>query len=83
MSDLSAKKVASDVHQFLASELGKFYIDSLAVKYNELHQTAEDEGLTAGQKAAKIDRAAGLKMAIDFLTMRNAAFERGEFEDKE
>lgn len=68
----TAEQVAEQVQAFLATPLGKRYLQTLSVQYNNLHQEAESEALTPGQKAAKIDRAAGVKFAINWLTDREA-----------
>jgi hypothetical protein len=78
---LDGKKLAQDIHLFLEDELGKHLIKQLSYKYNELHQAAESEDLTIEQKALKVERAAGLKWALDYLLTRNQRFVEGYWED--
>lgn len=82
MSDikLDSEKVARLTHDFLETDLGKHHLAQLSVQYNGLHQEAESEKLSIEQKALKIERAAGLKIAIDLLTGPERLLAQGYFE---
>lgn len=73
---MTPEQVNAACYDFIRSDLGQHCLTQWSNKYNELHHTAEGEGLTPAQKAAKVDRAAGLKIAIDFLTTRAADAEK-------
>jgi len=79
---LTAKKVAELCQIFLSSEFGKYYITQLSLQYNALHQEAEKHGLSLAQKAMCVERAAGVKLAIDFLQERARLLEGGHFDKK-
>lgn len=83
MSQADAKSAAEAASEFLASEFGQVYIAALSLKYNSLHQEAEDPELSIERKAFLIERAAGLKLAIDYLTVRDDAVKRGDFVKEE
>ncbi len=82
MSDIDAKREAELVHDFLGTELGEHYLTQLSLQYNGLHQAAESEALTFEQKALKVEKAAGVKVAIDILTQADALHEAGYFKTK-
>lgn len=77
------KLLAEQCAEFVKGELGTYYLKVLSVQYNAFHQQAEDASLTAEQKAGLVDRAAGLKFAIDWLTSRQQMYDRGDFNKKE
>lgn len=79
---IDLKQTLEDVHAFVGSDLGEQYLTSLSAKYNEMHHKAELETMTAEQKAFYVERAAGIKFAIDWLVNRNGQYERGDLEDK-
>lgn len=84
MSELKsdAKRIAELVSEFLETDLGEHYLATLGVEYNGLHQEAESESLTASQKAMKIERAAGVKFAINWLTQRKTLLDGGHLKKK-
>lgn len=73
------KLITEAAKQFSDSEFGKHYIAQLSIIYNGLHQEAEGN-LSIEQKAMKIERAAGLKIALDFISERVALFEQEYFD---
>ena len=79
MSD--AKHVATLINQFLETELGQLYVEQLSVHYNGLHQAAEAQGLDIEHKALLVERAAGVKFAITWLTSRDELLAQGYFKD--
>lgn len=80
---VDAQKMSEDVHAFMLSDLGIYFMQSLSTKYNDLHHKAELETMTAEQKAFYVERAAGLKFAIDWVANRNQQHESGYFDKKE
>lgn len=80
--EIDPQKTAEDVHAFMLSDLGKQYMQSLSAKYNEMHHKAELETMTAEQKAFYVERAAGIKFAIDWFVNRNQQHESGYFDKK-
>lgn len=83
MSDeLTPKQIAEEANAFIDSPFGKHFINQLQIKYNSLHHDAEHVDLSAEQKAYRVERAAGVKMAIDYLFMRRQRVESGEFDEK-
>lgn len=85
MSDdpLTPKQIAEMANEFTESLFGKWYLSQLSGKYNELHHQAESEELGVDQKAAKVDRAAGVKKAIDIVMERRQRYLSGEFDKKD
>jgi hypothetical protein len=81
MSELTRKQAAELARMFTESEFGQFMMLALSQKYNELHHAAEDETLGIEKKAMIVERAAGLKIAIDFIVNRTEAAKLGEFKD--
>jgi hypothetical protein len=79
---IDPQKMAEDVHAFILSDLGKYYMQSLSAKYNEMHHKAELETMTAEQKAFYVERAAGMKFAIDWMINRNGQYESGYYDKK-
>ena len=77
------KALAELSHDFLQTPLGEYFLTQLSVHYNALHQAAESEELSLAQKAMKIERAAGVKFAIDWFTSRDALLAQGYFKDEE
>jgi hypothetical protein len=78
---IEAKRLAEELQAFLATPLGKHILQAFSLRYNTLHQAAEDEWLTAEQKGLKVERAAGVKWAITYLTSRPQLLSEG-FYDK-
>lgn len=81
MNELTRKQAAELAKKFAETEFGDFMLMSLGQKYNDLHHDAEGSSLTIEQKAMLIERAAGLKLAIDFVMVRVEAAKRGDFKD--
>ena len=82
MSNLDAKRLAEAIKDFTASDLGQDYLTALGLQYNGLHHAAESEDLSIEQKAMKIERAAGVKWAIDYLTSRETLLDQGYYKKK-
>lgn len=74
--------VAEDVNAFLLSDLGKIYMTALNGKYNEMHHKAELETMSAEQKAFYVERAAGLKIAMNWMISRKQNYDNGAYEKK-
>lgn len=83
MSELSLKEQAQQAKQFLNTQYGAQFITKLSLLYNNLHQEAENEGINVEAKAMKIERAAGLKIAITELTGIVDLLDQGLLEEKE
>lgn len=79
---IDMQKQVEDVHAFMLSDIGLSFMRSLNTKYNDLHHKAELESMTAEQKAFYVERAAGIKFAIDWMANRNQQHESGYFEKK-
>lgn len=81
MSDvkLGPQQIAELADAFLESDFGKHYIQQLQLNYNTLHHEAESQNATAEQKAFLVERAAGVKFAIDYLFLRRQRVLDGEF----
>jgi len=75
MSPEQLGKLAAD---FLGTEYGKHVLAKLSVIYNAFHHEAED-GKTMEVKALAVERAAGVKEAIDLLTRDAALYKQGHF----
>lgn len=75
------KLIAEAAKAFSETDFGKHYIAQLSVIYNGLHQDAEGN-LSVEQKALKVERAAGLKIAIDFIAERVAMFDQKYFDNQ-
>jgi hypothetical protein len=84
MSDktYTAKQIAEMASEFVESEFGQMYLNALNLSYNGLHQAAESEELTAERKGLKIERAAGVKLAITWLTGKDALVKAGHYKEK-
>lgn len=80
--DIDPKQTLEDVHAFMLSDLGKQFMVGMSAKYNDMHHKAELETMTAEQKAFYVERAAGIKFAIDWFTNRNGQYERGDLQKK-
>lgn len=75
-------QTVEDVHAFILSDLGKQFMAAMASKYNDFHHKAELETMTAEQKAFYVERAAGVKYAIDWMANRNQQYESGYHDRK-
>jgi hypothetical protein len=75
------KHIATLSSEFLKTELGELFVEQLSLHYNNLHQEAEGDSLTIEQKAMKIERAAGVKFAITWLTSRDELLAQGYWKD--
>lgn len=82
MSKLEGELLAKAISKFLSTELGEQFLTTLSLHYNDLHHQAEDVALTAEQKAMKVERAAGVKWCIDYLTQRQKNLEDGYWAKK-
>lgn len=76
-----AIEIAEDINGFLASSTGQHLIKTLNDKYQLWHHQAEQVGTIEG-KAMLVERAAGLKFAIDWLSERNTNYENGYYDKK-
>lgn len=76
-------ELAKACAEFIETDFGAFYIQQLSLQYNALHQAAESEEMSVERKALTVERAAGLKKAIDFLTTRSALSAAGYHEEPE
>lgn len=74
------EKNAKELTKFLTSAAGERLLVHLSVRYNQLHQDAEQQGLSSEQKAFLVERAAGIKLVIDDLQSPGALLEAGYFE---
>lgn len=74
--------VAEDVNVFLQSKTGIAYLNVLQSQYNQWHHAAEQAGGTMEGKAMLVERAAGLRYAIDWLQERNDNYANGYYEKK-
>lgn len=70
-------QVARMASAFLKTPFGEYFVDALSLKYNALHQQAEDETIGSERKAFLVERAAGVKVAIDYLLVRQANLDAG------
>jgi hypothetical protein len=75
------KKRAQEAADFLKTDYGMHYLQLLSIKYNQLHQEAEAERLDASAKAFLVERAAGVKFAIDKLTENANLLREGVFRE--
>lgn len=73
----SPQQVAQMARDFLTTPFGEYFIEVLSLKYNQLHQQAEDETISAERKAFMIERSAGIKLAINYLIERRDALDAG------
>lgn len=83
MTQYEPKELAEACADFVKSEFGEFLMFQLGLQYNGLHQSAEASDLTVEQKAMKIERAAGLKLAMDFVTSRAELHKQGYHREAE
>lgn len=74
--------IAEAAKEFANSDFGKHFITKLSLTYNGLHHDAE-KAETVEAKAMKVERAAGVKVAIDFISERIALLDNGHFDNKE
>lgn len=74
------ERSAREIVAFLKTELGEYFVTVLNTFYNDLHHQAENESLTAEQKAMRIERAAGVHWAINFFIERKRLLESGHFD---
>jgi hypothetical protein len=77
---LDVKRLAQLAQQFLDTVYGGWSIAKLSAIYNNLHHEAE-EAQSIDEKALKVERAAGLRLAIDLLTHDAALLETGYFDN--
>lgn len=75
----TAKQVAEMASEFLKTPFGEMFIAAASLQYNGLHHEAEDQTATCEQKAFKVERAAGVKWAIDYLTQRAELLKQGDY----
>lgn len=73
-----AKTTAEAATKFLKTPFGKQFVQALNLHYNGLHQEAEDKSLSVEQKAMLVERAAGVKVAINYLLQREQLV-KGEY----
>jgi hypothetical protein len=78
--DTDARTVAEYEADFAQSDYGQYILEKIMVQYNELHHAAEAEDIGAEAKAFKVERAAGLKLAIDLLTANANLMDSGIFD---
>lgn len=81
MSD-TPEIIGQDIQGWLLTDTGKRYIDALDFKYRELHRKAEDDTISLERKGMMIERAAGVKWCIEWLTQRSVNFESGYYTKK-
>lgn len=74
--DVDLKRIAQLKSDFLRTEFGEWMIPALAELYNGLHHDAE-EAKAIEAKAMKVERAAGVRMVMDFLMNDAAMLEAG------
>lgn len=79
---LSPAEIAERAHAFMQTEFGQLFLTSLSGIYNDMHHKAEKEDLSIEQKALYVERAAGIKVAIDWMLERKANHDRGLFAKK-
>lgn len=79
MDNRTDKQIAEMASQFVASEFGQYYLTMLSTEYNGWHQEAEGD-LSVEQKALKVERAAGLRFAIDWLTGKDKLVKSGYYD---
>jgi len=82
MSEWTERQVAEAADAFAKSEFGERFLSALSLQYNGWHQDAESEQLTSEQKAMKVERAAGVKWAIDYVTTRQMLLKTKAYEDE-
>lgn len=75
------EKMARLASAFLDTEYGTYYLTTLSELYNDEHHLAEKAD-SAEQKAAHVDRAAGMRRAIDLLTHDAQMLQSGYFDKK-
>lgn len=68
------ERLATDAHAFIETPYGMYVVEKLASLNYALHQAAEDEPTIEG-KALKVERAAGLRQAIELLTSNAKLYE--------
>lgn len=78
----TAKQLAELAQAFLETDFGQYYLQVMSVQYNALHQAAESKELSIEQKALQVERAAGLKWAINWLTNQDQLLKQGYYEEK-
>lgn len=76
--DLDVERLAEMAAEFLETPYGKYAIAKLAELYNQLHHDAE-AAESVDVKAFKVERAAGLRLAMDLLMNDVAAMKAGYF----
>ena len=79
----TAKQIAEMASSFLESDFGKLYLGYLNTQYNVLHQSAEADDLDVNRKAMKVERAAGVRFGIDWLTGKDKLLKTGYYDEKE
>lgn len=82
MSDKTSEEIGQDISLFLSTDTGVRYLQALELKYNTLHRNAEEITLNIEQKAMSIERAAGVKWCIEWLTQRSISYESGYYTKK-
>lgn len=81
MSDLNLKQLGAFGSQFLQTPYGEYVVEKLSELYNGEHHKAE-EATTIEQKALAVERAAGIRVAIDLLTHDAAMYDAGQLTEK-
>lgn len=81
-SQLTPKQIAEMASSFVESDFGQYYLTQMNLHYNALHQASESEDLSLAHKAYKVERAAGLKFAISWLTGKDSLLKSGYYDEK-
>lgn len=74
---LDDKALAELAKAFQDDPFGSYVLTQYSLQYNALHQQAESPSLSAEQKAMLIERAAGVKWAIDLITTKVKLMDEG------
>jgi hypothetical protein len=77
MANYSALQTAQMASDFLDTPFGEYFMEQMGIIYNDFHQKAEGKDLNIESKAMLIERAAGIKEAIDFILTRKRNLEEG------
>jgi hypothetical protein len=76
-----AVEIAEDIYGFMHSSTGKHLIKTFTDEYHTLHRKAE-QATTMESKAMLVERAAGVKYAIDWFQERKTNYESGYYTKK-
>ena len=76
MREYTATELNELTYEFLRTEYGQYVVGWLSQQYNLEHQYAENEGISNEVIGQHINRAKGIKQAIDFFEHHKTLFEQ-------